>query len=134
MTINSSEKQIAMGKMSKTMYSEKLQALIFHLRLRVIHLNSNNRIIVFTCSVMQRREAIRLFREICKCIPSMLVSSISLTPINRFKHDFELRINADLSDESLKDVEFIVKKHGMKLKEDKGTLLIFAVDSIEIAA
>jgi hypothetical protein len=67
-------------------------------------------------------------------MPGMLVSSISLTPIDRFKHNFELRINTDLSDESLKDVEFIVKKHGMKLKEDQGTLWIFAVDSIEIAA
>jgi hypothetical protein len=123
-----------MGKMLKIMYAAKLQALIFHLRLRVIHLSSNNLTIPFTCSVMQRREAIRLFREICKCIPSMLVSSISLTPIDRFKHDFQLRINTDLSDESLKDVEFIVKKHGMKLKEDKGTLLIYAVDPIEIEA
>ena len=81
---------------------------------------------------MRRREAVRLFSEICKCIPDVLISYIALTQINRFTEDFELRINMVLDDEKFKDIESIVKRHGMGLKEDKGTLLIH--EPIEIMA
>jgi len=78
---------------------------------------------------MQRREAVRLFREISKCIPGAFISSVLLTPNNRFKEEFELRINVSLDDKSLKNVQSLVNKHGMILKEDKGSLLIYASET-----
>ncbi len=83
---------------------------------------------------MQRREAIRLFKEICKCIPDVLISQISLTQINRFKEDFTLRIDMALNDAMFKDIESIVEKYGMNLKSDKGTLFIHEPEPIEIMA
>jgi hypothetical protein len=76
-------------------------------------------------SVMRRREAIRLFSEICGCIPEALISCASLTPSVRSNEEFELRINASLDVESLKNLQSLVNKHGMVLKEDKGSLLIY---------
>ena len=78
---------------------------------------------------MRRREAVRLFREIGKCIPGAFISSVSLTPSNRFKEEFELRINVSLDDKSLKNVQSLVEKHRMILKEDKGSLLIYASET-----
>lgn len=83
---------------------------------------------------MQRHEAIRLLRNICKCIPDVLISCISLTPINLFKEDFVLRINMEFDHESFKHIESIVKKHGMNFKEEKGSLLIYEAEPIEIMA
>jgi hypothetical protein len=78
---------------------------------------------------MRRREAIRLFREICGCIPEALISCASLTPSVRSNEEFELRINASLDVESLENVQSLVNKYGMTLKEDKGSLLIYASDT-----
>jgi hypothetical protein len=83
---------------------------------------------------MRRREAVRLFKEISNVIIDVSINSISLTPINPFKKDFELRISMALDDKSFKNVESIVKKHGMKLKEDNGFLLIYEAKPIEILA
>jgi hypothetical protein len=73
---------------------------------------------------MQRREAVRLFREICKCIPESFVSSISLIPNNRLSEDFQLQINVFLEVQSLKSIQSLVEKQGLILKKDKGALLI----------
>jgi hypothetical protein len=78
---------------------------------------------------MRRREAVRLFREIIKCILGAFISSVLLTPSNRFKKEFELRINVFLDDKSLKNVQSLVEKHRMILKEDKGSLLIYASET-----
>jgi hypothetical protein len=78
---------------------------------------------------MRRREAIRLFREVCGCIPEALISCSSLTPRVRSKEEFELRINASLDVKSLENVQSIVNKHGMILREDKGFLLICASEA-----
>jgi hypothetical protein len=73
---------------------------------------------------MRRREAVRLFREICKCIPESFVSSISLIPNNRLSEDFQLQINVSLEAQSLKNIHSLVENQGLILKEDKGALLI----------
>jgi len=54
---------------------------------------------------------------------------VLLTPSNRFKKEFELRINVSLDDKSLKNVQSLVEKHRMILKEDKGSLLIYASET-----
>jgi len=74
---------------------------------------------------MRRREAARLLSEICKCVPDAFISSISLTPSNRSKEEFDLRINVSLDVKSLMNVQSIVNKRGMILKEDQGSLLIY---------
>ena len=73
---------------------------------------------------MRRREAVLLFREICQCIPDAFISSISLSPNNTYKNEFELRINVALDARSLKDIRSVIDKHGLILKEDYGTLFI----------
>ena len=78
---------------------------------------------------MRRREAIRLFSDICKCIPGVYITCASLTPSVRSNEQFELRINASLDVKSLKNVQSLVNKHGMTLKEDKGSLLIYASET-----
>lgn len=77
---------------------------------------------------MRRREAIQLFREICQCTPDAFISSISLSPNATSKKEFELRINMALDGKNLKNVENIVNKHGLVLKELKGALLIYGVE------
>jgi hypothetical protein len=74
---------------------------------------------------MRRREAAQLFSEICECVPDAFINSISLTPCNRSKEEFDLRINVSLDVKSFMNVQSIVSKHGMILKEDKGSLLIY---------
>ncbi len=73
---------------------------------------------------MRRREAVLLFREICQYIPDAFISSISLSPNNFYKNEFELRINVVLDAKSLKDIRSVIDKHGLILKEDNGTLFI----------
>ncbi len=73
---------------------------------------------------MHRREAIRLFRELSKSIPGMSVDAVSLTPIKNVQKEFELRINTSFDRKSLQDIQSVVAKHGLNIKEDKGTLLI----------
>lgn len=74
---------------------------------------------------MRRREAAQLFSEICECIPDAFVNSISLMPSNHSKEEFNLRINVSLDPRSLTNVQSVVNKHGMNLKEDNGFLLIY---------
>ncbi len=73
---------------------------------------------------MRRREAIQLFREICKCMPDAFISSISLSPNTPSKKEFELKISMVLDRKNLKNVETLVNKHGLMLKQDNGSLLI----------
>ena len=74
---------------------------------------------------MRRREATRLFREICECIPDAFISSVMLTSNSTSKEELSLRINVNLNRQSLKKIRSIVDKHGMNLKEDNGFLMIF---------
>ncbi len=74
---------------------------------------------------MRRHEAAQLFSEICECVPEAFINSISLTPSNRSKEEFDLRINVSLDAKNLTNVKSVVSKHGMILKEDKGSLLIY---------
>ena len=84
---------------------------------------------------MRRRKAIRVFREICECMPDMSISSVSLTPINRFKGEFELRIFASFDVKGFESVQSVAQKHGMSASQDQGSLLIYgAAKQIEITA
>jgi hypothetical protein len=74
---------------------------------------------------MRRREAIQLFREIGKCIPDAFISSISLSSITPSKTDFELRLNVALDEKCLANVETLVSKRGLTLKEGNDSLLIY---------
>jgi hypothetical protein len=74
---------------------------------------------------MRRREAAQIFSEICERVPEAFINSISLMPSNRSKEDFNLRINVSLDVKNLASVQSVVSKHGMILKEDKGSLLIY---------
>ncbi len=84
---------------------------------------------------MRRREAILVFREICKCIPDMFISSVSLTPIDRLKGEFELRIYASIDAKGFNNVQSVAQKHGMSVMQEQGSLLIYpTAKEIEITA
>jgi len=78
---------------------------------------------------MQRREAIRLFTKIYQSIPDAYITCVSLTPKAPSNKEFELRINVSLDVKSLKNVQSLVNNHGMILKENKGSLLIYASET-----
>ncbi len=79
--------------------------------------------------VMRRREAVKVFKEICKCVPDAFVSSISLSPNTLYGKDFELRINVVLEGNNLSDVAALVRSYGLLLDEGKGSLLIYGSKS-----
>jgi hypothetical protein len=85
---------------------------------------------------MQRREAVGLFREICECIPDPSIFNSVFLMTQKIagseKENFELRINAAINDNNLKRLEFIVKKHGMLLMENKGSIIIYEPESTQI--
>ena len=78
---------------------------------------------------MQRREVIQVFREICECIPDAFISTISLASNGRAKGQFALRIDVALNAKSLENVKSIVVKHGLTMKEDRGSLLIYGSET-----
>ena len=57
-------------------------------------------------------------------MPDAFVSSISLSPNKVSRKDFELKINVALDGRNLTDVQALVRKHGLVLDEDNGSLLI----------
>jgi len=73
---------------------------------------------------MRRREAVLLFREICECIPDAFVTGISLIASD-LSEEFELRMNLSLNAKGIEDVQSLVSRHGLQLKEDRGTLVIY---------
>ncbi len=83
---------------------------------------------------MRRREAILLFREICECIPDMLISSFSLTPVDGFKGEFELRIFGSFNVKGFKIVQSIAQKYGMSVSQNQSSLIISDLEEqIELA-
>ena len=79
---------------------------------------------------MQRREASRLFREICECIPDVfMLKGVFLTKQNvsadSKKERFSLRMKAALDERSLKLVKSVVKERKLAIEEDKGAILIY---------
>ena len=84
---------------------------------------------------MRRREAIRVFREIYESIPDMFISSVSLSPINGFKGEFELWIFASFVVKGFISIQSVAQKHGLKLSQDQVSLLISdAAMQMDIAA
>jgi len=74
---------------------------------------------------MRRREAILVFREICECIPDVFINSITLSLSTPSQRDFVLRLNMSLNRGNIMNVQSIVRKHGLLMKENKGFLLIY---------
>jgi hypothetical protein len=58
-------------------------------------------------------------------MPDMIVNSILLVPSGRFKEEFELQINLALNTQNKNNIQTIVKKHGMHLREFEDSLLIY---------
>lgn len=115
----------SMNIVLKSMFMKKLQPVIFYMRLSVINLSSRDVNISLRGNVMQRREAIRLFREVCECIPDAYISGISLSPNRSSTSGFDLRINVTIDSKSLTNVQSVASKHGMVAKEDRGSILIY---------
>jgi len=74
---------------------------------------------------MRRRQAARLFREICEREPEAFVSKVSLVPKRDSKNEFALRINASLSSQSIDRLKFLVAKHGLRLHQDQESIIIY---------
>ena len=62
-------------------------------------------------------------------MPDAFVSSISLSPNMLSKTDFDLRLNVALDGKVLEDVAALVSRHGLNLKETKGSLLIYGSET-----
>jgi hypothetical protein len=77
---------------------------------------------------MQRREASRLFREICESFPqSFIFDSVMLrqeTGLNRSNCSFELQIKTTLTGGALKAVESVVTRHNLEIRECAGSFFI----------
>jgi hypothetical protein len=58
-------------------------------------------------------------------MPDMVVNSISLVPNGNLKQEFELRINMALITQNKNNIQTIVNKHGMHLKEFEDSVLIY---------
>jgi hypothetical protein len=58
-------------------------------------------------------------------MPDAFVSGISLSSNTASKKEFELKIDMTLDGKNLKNVETLVSKRGLMLKEFKGSLLIY---------
>ena len=58
-------------------------------------------------------------------MPDAFVSSISLSPNTLSKTDFEIKLNMAFDEKYLKDMVALVSRHGLTLKENKGSLLIY---------
>jgi hypothetical protein len=121
-----------MDKVLKKNGHPKTLGAVFDLSLRGILLSNNLLCVKLRGSVMRRREAVRLFREICECIPEAPISSALLMPERSSKEKFELRINVALDGKSLQNVKSLVEKHRMNLEENNGSLLIYAAEPKQI--
>jgi len=120
----------AMKMLLKNNVRSKASRGLFYRSLRAIHLSLNKINSESEWhSVMRRREAIQLLSEISKSLADVHFTCVSLTPSARSNEEFELRINAFLGVKSLKKVQSIVNKHGLILKGDKGSLLIYAAET-----
>jgi len=120
----------AMNMLLKNNVRSKASRGLFYRSLRAIHLSLNKINSESEWhSVMRRREAIRLLSEISKSLAEVHVTCVSLTLRDRSNEEFELRINAFLDVKSLKKVQSIVNKRRLTLKEDKGSLLIYATET-----
>ena len=65
----------------------------------------------------------------------MFVSSVSLSPTNVFKGEFELRIFASFDVKEFKSIQSVAKKHGISASQDQGSLLISdAAKQIQLTA
>ena len=58
-------------------------------------------------------------------MPEVFISSISLGSHTPSKNDLELRFNMILEGKCLENVEALVSKRGLTLKENDGSLLIY---------
>ena len=79
---------------------------------------------------MQRRAAVRLFREICERLPdASVVSSVILIQRSEPEiigmENFELWINAVLDNKGLRDVRSIMKERKLVLEENRGFFVIY---------
>ncbi len=79
--------------LSKRMLTLRFPRVFFDFCLSVIFLSCRLCTFDLRGRFMRRREAVKVFKEICKCVPDAFVSSISLSPNTLSGKDFELRIN-----------------------------------------
>ncbi len=85
---------------------------------------------------MRRREAIIVFKQLSKCVPGLVVSSVSVTPVNKARKEVQLRVNGSFDSKILEEVRLLVRGRGMSIKEEKDSLLIYenAKRSLELIA
>jgi hypothetical protein len=89
---------------------------------------------------LQRREAVIVLREICECIPDeSVVSWMFLEPT--IKHsaetkgkEYDLHMKMALDKSTRENIESVIRRRGLLLKESKGKLIVSAFEQpIEIA-
>ena len=87
-------------------------------------------------NVVQRREAVRLFREIFECTPNASVfSGVFLLqrsePARLRMENIELWISAPLDNTGFRNLRSIVKKRKLVLEEKRGFYVIYEADPKE---
>jgi hypothetical protein len=81
---------------------------------------------------MQKREAVRLFKEICECIPDLLVNAVSINQRSWNNEGVELKIYLASNQGYLSEVEAIAKSNGMKVTEQAGIISIYEPKQIKV--
>jgi len=78
---------------------------------------------------MNRQEAVKVLREILgECDGSLLISSVSISPINPNSADgssFELKITCGLNDYLRKCVTGVLERHKLAMKELGSAVVIY---------
>jgi hypothetical protein len=82
---------------------------------------------------MRRRVAVRLFKEICECIPDLMITAVSINRCSQ-NGEVELRICLVPNQGYLTEVESIVIANGLKFTEQAGNILIYEPQPLEVIA
>jgi len=91
-------------------------------------------------SVLQRGEAVQILREISKCIlDESSVSCVFLEQADNSrdcrKIDYELHLIMRVDETTRKNIETLVKKHGLSVKVSNEDFIVYALQSqMEIVA
>ena len=89
--------------------------------------------------ILQRREAILVLTEICKCIPNdCAVSYMLLSPTknatNPKRKMYDLHIKLCIDDLTRDNIEAVTKRRGLSIRKDDGNLFVTAMEQpIEIS-
>jgi hypothetical protein len=89
---------------------------------------------------LQRREAVQVLREICKCIPDeSVVTCVFLEQTRNAadsrKNSYELHIKMNIDEATRENIESATRKHGLSVRASNEDFIVYALEErMEIVA